>query len=330
MGYDLSRNKNLLRTNEAYRIFLPPHARIQATDGMAGRVAEKLAAMGLFKLSPYQTVTCRAGEDFWTSDAPEDVCNHAIEVPARPIPYSDADWVVCERCGHGFFLSESRREVTSFYRLRPEWPALLALFEARMTQQKLKWHKLARGCYCVLQELTPMVFAVTDFVATGDLKGPSVFFKMAVSYGDKPFFRAADFLCGRKTFAEILRPFDPPKPAKALPQLILTLEDAMLAGHKLTSCHYRNQWNVLHFLVTHPDTIFSVAHLADALDAQGGRILDPETQVRRPLNKMREQVEKIGFTKNFLLEHVGKGYRFNSKGVELLDLSDQLPAASCL
>lgn len=325
MGYDLSHNENILHTDEAYQIFLNPHAPIQATDGMAAGVAKKLAAMGLFRLSKHHIVTCRAGADLRSSEAPEDVCDHTIEVPAGPIPYSDADWVICERCGHSFFLSESRREVISFYQLRPEWSALLALFEARMTQQKLKWHKLAGGCYCILQGLTPMVFAVTDFVATGDLKGPSVFFKMDISCGQSPLFLAADFLCGRKTFAGILRPSDAPKPAKALPQLILTSEEATLSGHRLTSRYYRNQWQVLRFLVTHPDTIFSVSRLADALDALGRRILDPEAQVRRPLNKMRAQVEKIGFTKNFLFEHVGRGYRFNSEGVEILNFSG--PAA---
>lgn len=320
MEFHSFQNEKILNTDEAYQIFLNPRQPILIKDILKVKVAQRLTKMGLFQLSKHQTVVCRSADDFRGLGEPDEECDQIIEIHKKHVPYSEGDLIICERCGHEFFLSESHRKITSFYSLQPNDDAILQLFEARMTEQNLPWQKLARGCYCLLQGIPPLVLVVTDFVSNVSLKEQSIFFKFEVSYGNQPFFDLADFLCERRKFLEVLTPVKNTKPPQTKPQLILDFDGATFSGQKIASIQYRNQWNVFHFLLTHPDKTFSLEQLADELEKKENVIADPEGQIRRPLNKIREKTEKMGLTKNYLLEHRNSGYCFHSDAVEIIEI----------
>ncbi|GHS93353.1 hypothetical protein AGMMS49949_06510 [Alphaproteobacteria bacterium] len=313
---------SLFQTEEAYQIFLHPEKPILKTEDLKLRVAKKLEAHGFFHLMEEHTVLCVDPDDYWDTSAPDPECQEILKVSKNPLPYSEEDPIICSRCGHEFFLSESRKKITSFYRLQPQKKVLLELFEDRLTEQNLIWHRLEEGKYCIIQGSSPVVFFITDYSTYSSTDPHGIPFRFLVSYTFSKTFPLADFLCARKQFQDVLAPQKEVQQGTQplLIQLILSSDLITLGGVRLISIQAEKQWKLFQMFLAHPDETLSLKHMTEEWEKQGDFITDPEQQIRRPLNKIRERTESLGYSKNTLISSTTDGYCFHSKAFPTLSL----------
>lgn len=312
----------LLQSQEAYQIFSCPGAKIFKTEKLKLQVAQKLASLGFFDIRALHTVICVDPDDSVIDSYPDAQCREIISVSKGAQPYSDEDFIVCPECGHEFFLSESRKNITSFYQLSTNRNAILELFEYRLFQQNIIYFRLEPGKYCVVSGSVSKIFAITDFFRNQTLAEDWVYFRILMSYQYVETFDLADFICNRRLFSEILNQSkEKHSETNASPQLEIGPDTITLNGKILISAKSKQQWQLFHVFLLNSDTALSISKIGEMLAQQGEFVTDPEQQIRRPINKIRKKVEQLGYSANTLIVSSDGGYCFNSKAFRTLYVS---------
>jgi hypothetical protein len=311
--------QELLQTEEAYRIFSCPGEEIFKKEEFKLQVARKLASLGFFEVKERHTVLCVDPDNPEIDSFPDSQCREIISIPKGAQPYSDEDLVVCPKCGHEFFLSESGKKVTSFYKLSANREAIVELFEYRLFQQNIIYWRLEFGKYCVVSGSVSKIFVITDCFQEIPLTTDWVLFRFLISHSPKESLDLADFLCQRRLFYDILNPTPEGYSGQiSLPQLVVGQDMVTLGGKSFISAKAKKQWLLFQVFLLNRDTVLSLTKIEEELEKQGEFVTDPEQQIRRPLNKIREKVEQLGYSTNTLIAFSDGGYCFNSKDFRVL------------
>jgi DNA-binding response OmpR family regulator len=131
----------------------------------------------------------------------------------------------------------------------------------------------------------------------------------------------ADFLCGRKLFSDVLTLSMPQKSStKEQIQLIIGENFVNLGGKILISNKSDKQFNLFKLLLRHLDKTLSLQQIADELEGGKEIVLDLEQDVRRTINRIRKQIQALGYSENALIGSTKAGYCLHSQAFSILQL----------
>jgi DNA-binding response OmpR family regulator len=132
----------------------------------------------------------------------------------------------------------------------------------------------------------------------------------------------ADFLCLRKKFCDVIFSQNEtiPSTQPCNVQLIICADVASFGGQRIVSAQAEKQWKLFNIFLMHPNEPLTLKQIAEILEKQGIFVYDFEQQIRRPINKIRERTEAIGYSKNTLISSESDGYRLNSGNFAILHI----------